>query len=100
MFKYVGLAWNAESAEQSRVAESFIRRIEGDDRGWRLAQAASGMRVYCAGLHPGSIEVYRLADDAGVVLGTVFRAISNETSKAVFGVRGRPRRYAGHAVAL
>jgi asparagine synthase (glutamine-hydrolysing) len=91
MFKYVALAWNTESAEQSRTAHTFGQRMSADGSGWELAHSAEGLRIYCAGARHGSVDINRLTDGAGIVLGTVFhrvdRSRDDPPSKAVFGRR-------------
>jgi asparagine synthase (glutamine-hydrolysing) len=61
--------------------------MRADSPDWTIVAQHAGLLVYCAGIRSGSSEVYRLADDRGVVLGTVFhRTRANDShEKARFG---------------
>lgn len=89
MFKYVAFAWDSQSEQQTRTADAFAQRMSANRSGWHLAHAALGLRVYCAGLRPCSVDIYRLSEDAGIVLGTVFQQCDSSTdcapAKAAFG---------------
>ena len=72
MFRYMALIWNAASVAQTETADLIGRRLRALSPQWREAMDHDGMRVLCAHVQPGSLEPHMLADDSGVVLGTLF----------------------------
>lgn len=79
MFRYVALVWNVSSEQQSRTAESLDGRLRA--RQWTLSFGGSGLRVYCRDLS-ATLRALPLANDAGIVLGTLFernRAIDDDS---------------------
>lgn len=86
MFAYTALAWDTRSAAQSLSVESLERRLKSSAGGWRAVLNVPGLRVYCMGMRPPSSDVHALADNSGVVLGTIFkRSSTGETARASFG---------------
>ena len=70
MFSYVALVWNDEDPEARAQALALPRRSAAS--GWQTVLQGRGLEVRCAGLRPGSCEVYRFAGGEGVVLGKLF----------------------------
>jgi asparagine synthase (glutamine-hydrolysing) len=73
MFRYVALVWNLASEQQSRTAESLAERLCA--RQWTQSFNSAGLRVYCKDLSP-TLRALPLANEAGVVLGTLFERSS------------------------
>lgn len=70
MFRYIALVWNVSDEQQSRTAESLDARLRA--RQWTPVFVAKGLRAFCADLGPGTLRAQPLANDAGVILGTLF----------------------------
>jgi asparagine synthase (glutamine-hydrolysing) len=70
MFRYVALVWNVTNEQQSSTAESLDGRLRA--RHWTPAFLGKGLRVFCADAGSGMLRTLQLANDAGVILGTLF----------------------------
>ena len=70
MFRYIALVWNVSGEQQSRTAESLEERLRV--RQWTPAFVGKGLRVFCVDAGPGTLRAQPLANEAGVVLGTLF----------------------------
>jgi asparagine synthase (glutamine-hydrolysing) len=70
MFRYVALVWNVSSEQQSHSAESLEARLRA--RQWKSALSCTGLRVFCADGGVGMLKAQPLANESGVVLGTLF----------------------------
>ncbi len=68
-------------------ATRLIGRLSATSAGWSCILQQNGLRVFCAGIRPGSSEPYPLHEDAGVLLGAVFvrEAADAKSPKAQFG---------------
>jgi asparagine synthase (glutamine-hydrolysing) len=73
MFRYVALAWSADSELEKATVEMLSRQITSTALPWIMAVDRPGLRVYCCGMRKGASTVYPLANGSGVVLGTLFR---------------------------
>lgn len=101
MFRYIALTWDARVEQLNETANALTVSILDRASSWQLGISKPGLRVYYAGLRRGSSEVYRLSDDAGVVLGTVFNSVGEDgtvpykahfnekVTAAIVGTRGR-----------
>jgi asparagine synthase (glutamine-hydrolysing) len=69
MFRYVALVWNVSSEQQSRMAESLTGQLR--TRHWRQSFNGAGLQVFCRDLS-ATLRALPLANDAGIVLGTLF----------------------------
>src|SRR5918999_2771096 len=79
MFRYVALVWNISNEQQSRTAESLDGQLRA--RQWTVPFSGEGLRVFCTDLS-ATLRALALANDAGVVLGTLFernRDIDDDT---------------------
>jgi asparagine synthase (glutamine-hydrolysing) len=79
MFRYIALVWNVTNEQQSGTAESLDGRLRAQR--WTPALLSPGLRVFCADADSGMLKALRLANDAGVILGTLFersRAIDDD----------------------
>ena len=70
MFRYIALVWNVTNEQQSSTAESLGERLRS--RHWTPALLGKGLRVFCADAGSGMLRALPLANDAGVILGTLF----------------------------
>ncbi len=70
MFRYIALVWNVSDEQQSRTAESLDGRLRA--RQWTPVLIAEGLRTFCVDLGSGTLRAQPLANDAGVILGTLF----------------------------
>jgi hypothetical protein len=73
MFRYMSLVWSVGQSEQDDTAVLISRRIASLSPQWYEAFNESGLRVFCADPHLGSLESHLLADAAGVILGAIFQ---------------------------
>jgi asparagine synthase (glutamine-hydrolysing) len=101
MFRYIALVWNASDEQQSRTAESLDGRLRA--RQWTPVFVAKGLRTFCMDLGAGTLRAQPLANDAGVILGTLFernRSVDDDsparraaptarTSDAILASQGR-----------
>lgn len=70
MFRYIALVWNVSDEQQSRTAESLDGRLRA--RRWTPVFIAKGLRTFCVDLGAETLQAQPLANDAGVILGTLF----------------------------
>lgn len=68
MFRYVAFVGGDSDSDLSRLAD----RLFAPTHGWHTVLSCGGLRVLCKDVRPGSSEVYRLDNDAGVILGKLF----------------------------
>lgn len=101
MFRYIALVWNVSDEQQSRTAESLDARLRA--RQWTPVFVAKGLRAFCADLGPGTLRAQPLANDVGVILGTLFErnrdvdddsparrtALTARSCEAILASRGR-----------
>ena len=81
MFRFVVLMWDPAEHAQRAVARSLARDLETPGTGWRVAFDSDGMKVLCAGERAGSMQAYILHDGGGVVLGTLFARLQDDSSR-------------------
>lgn len=79
MFRYVGFLWHPEETTAWHRAAHLSRRLLATSSDWQIVADRPGMRVFAAGVIPGTTEVRPLPNDAGVVLGTLFDRNSDHT---------------------
>lgn len=72
MLRYLGLVWNETNPQQQETARLIAARLTQLSPAWRQEFCAPGMQVFCAGARGDSPQVHRVADDGGVVIGTLF----------------------------
>jgi asparagine synthase (glutamine-hydrolysing) len=73
MLRYVAFSWNPQSDAQSRATQTLQRRLLATPSRWDVAFKSCHLSVYCTRINAGPIKTTSLHDDAGVVLGVVFR---------------------------
>ncbi|HET9445322.1 MAG TPA: hypothetical protein VFO35_03635, partial [Steroidobacteraceae bacterium] len=79
MFRYIALVWNVTNEQQSGAAESLDGRLRAQR--WTPTLLSPGLRVFSADADSGMLKALTLANDAGVILGTLFersRAIDDD----------------------
>jgi asparagine synthase (glutamine-hydrolysing) len=77
MFSLVGFLWDFRDRGPHEIARWLADQLQAAPVSWTEAFSAPGMRIFCKGVRPGSIEPHRLYDDAGVILGSVFERHSD-----------------------
>lgn len=82
MLRYLGMIWDDASPQQHEAAQLVGPRLRKLWPTWREEFSAPGMQVFCAGANSGSQHVHRLANDAGVVIGTLFARSADILSSA------------------
>jgi asparagine synthase (glutamine-hydrolysing) len=70
MFRYIALVWDVTNEQQSSTAGSLDGRLRA--LRWRRALLGKGLCVFCADAGSGMLKSLTLANDAGVILGTLF----------------------------
>jgi asparagine synthase (glutamine-hydrolysing) len=73
VFRYVAFVWDDEDAAARGSAGVFAERLQASSPEWAPVLSRKGLQVFCAGIRAGSSEAYRLHQDAGVVLGKLFK---------------------------
>lgn len=71
MLRYLGMIWDDASPQQNEAVELLGATLRQLSPAWRQELSAAGMRVFVAGASTAS-PIHRLADDAGLVIGTAF----------------------------
>jgi asparagine synthase (glutamine-hydrolysing) len=78
MFRYFAVAWDPSNPEQAGleqlVSQRFRRNVieSNFEFGWRCVHVSAGLRVFCCASDSVSEKCQVLAEDSGVVVGTVF----------------------------
>lgn len=81
MFRYFAFA-SAAAPLSSSAAHELIWRLTSTNPEWRLALRQERLRVYCTGEKRGRVEAQLLANNQGVILGTIFerpRQLNHDT---------------------
>ena len=100
MFRYVALVWNVSDEQQSRTAESLDERLRARQLDAGVRQRRTAGSLYGSG---GTLRALPLANDGGVVLGTLFErnrdidddsparraALSTRRCEAILASQGR-----------
>jgi asparagine synthase (glutamine-hydrolysing) len=73
MHRYLALFWDADQDSGERSARTIEARLLSSSTRWSIAYRAHGILVAHSGATPGSQDALQLADDKGIVIGTVFR---------------------------
>lgn len=95
LFRYIAWIWHRENASQRQTAQVLSVRLQASRlHSWSVGVARDGLGVFYTGGHPGAVACYRLPNEAGVVLGTVFvRGTPDTSGSSVFtcdAARGEP----------
>jgi asparagine synthase (glutamine-hydrolysing) len=71
LFKFIAFIWNADDTTAAEAARHWAARVKRLSR-WEEKAQATGLRVLCTGYRAGASDSYPLADNKGVVVGTIF----------------------------
>lgn len=72
MFSFVGFLWDQRDRGALETTGRHVNQLRAAAVPWTEVFSAAGMRVFCTGIRPGSIEPISLQNEAGVILGSVF----------------------------
>lgn len=72
MFRYMAVAWDTSSEQQSAAAELVRHRLAVSSSQWHEVFRCRGSQVFCTGAGHGSMDYMTLAQGSGVVLGLLF----------------------------
>jgi asparagine synthase (glutamine-hydrolysing) len=73
MFRYVALIWDAASPPQAEVATRLSARLLSASPDWKQVCRTVGLSVFCIDDRVGASTYCPLANEGGVVVGTLFR---------------------------
>jgi asparagine synthase (glutamine-hydrolysing) len=71
--RYIAFAWNHQSTERNSLAKTLVRRLKSELPDWQCALAVEGLEVYHSKKRTRCSQSYLLDQNAGVVLGKVFK---------------------------
>lgn len=74
MLRYVALLWNSENPAAASTASTLASRLHDGPTAWSLKYGSSGLLLYCVGNGPAGADHHILGGDAGVVVGSIFKA--------------------------
>jgi len=72
MFRYVAFVWNDQDAAARESARTLLQRHSATGEEWRVGLRAAGIEVRHAKVGNVACAAYMLAEEGGVVLGTLF----------------------------
>ena len=87
MFRYIIIIWNVNDASECDAASDMRRRIRGFPIGWRSALDHPGMYVARVDRESSSDAAVSIADNRGVILGTIFRSSGSSDSNQPTPIR-------------
>src|SRR5882757_3977203 len=73
MLRYVAFSWNPHSDAQWRATHALERRLLVTPPRWSAVFKSCHLSVYCTGNTSGTVKIISLHEDAGVVIGSIFR---------------------------
>lgn len=79
MFRYVALAWNVEDAAQCAAALLLKEKLQTRAKLWGRESETSGLCVLHQNFRQGSLDVCRLPNGGGVLIGAMFHRLSDRT---------------------
>ncbi|HEY5756334.1 MAG TPA: asparagine synthase-related protein [Steroidobacter sp.] len=71
MFRYLGMVWDHTNPGQHNAAQLIADRLRQLSPAWREQFSAPGMQVFCAGARDEAIQIHRVGDNGGIVVGTL-----------------------------
>jgi asparagine synthase (glutamine-hydrolysing) len=77
MFRYVSLVHNPADHGQSETIETIIRRLQEIAPSYLSVYDSAGLRILCAEAGTPGLAVHALANNCGVLLGSVFKRHSD-----------------------
>src|SRR5687767_4240549 len=100
VFRFVAFVWDDADSAARASAGLLAGRLRTGTTRWSPVLERKGLRVFCAGVRPGSSEAYTLESGSGVVLGKLFErgqgvpstaaplAIGEKESRRIVASRG------------
>jgi asparagine synthase (glutamine-hydrolysing) len=82
MLRYLGMVWDHSSPPKHEAAQSIATRLQQLSTAWRVEFHAPGMLIFCAGARTDSPQIHRVAEQAGIVIGTLFARTRDPQSPA------------------
>jgi len=77
MVRFIALGWNAANKDQDGACQRLVDRLQRSASTWRCAVDNPGFRVYITSPGERSSIPCQLSDGSGVLIGTVFKAVSS-----------------------
>jgi asparagine synthase (glutamine-hydrolysing) len=71
MFRYLAVVWDQTNPQQQQTAQLLAGRLRQLSPAWRREFAAPGMQVFCAGVRDDALQLHRVGDHSGLVIGTL-----------------------------
>jgi asparagine synthase (glutamine-hydrolysing) len=71
MFRYFGMVWDDTSPQQQEAAQLTASRLRELSPAWREAFSAPGMQVFCAGARDPALQLHRVGERNGIVIGSL-----------------------------
>ncbi|MFC4314928.1 asparagine synthase-related protein [Steroidobacter flavus] len=71
MFRYLAMVWDRTSPSQQEAAHLVAERLRQRSPQWREHYSAPGMQVFCIGMRDEAVQIHRVADNGGIVIGTL-----------------------------
>src|ERR1700722_11916723 len=80
MFRYIALAWNPADTAQAEASATITDRLRYPASEFKSCFDFRGLRVLCAESGTPGLKVHKLHDNAGVLLGAVFKRHADITN--------------------
>lgn len=80
MYKYLALIWDTADSRSATRALALQMTLTRDGNGWQVAYRNNGVLAMHQPILGQPYRVFPLANSRGVVLGSIFRRVSSETS--------------------
>ncbi|WP_116808680.1 asparagine synthase-related protein [Steroidobacter cummioxidans] len=71
MFRYLGMVWDDTNPQQQETAQLIAERLRELSSTWRQEFSAPGMQVFCAGVRDDALQLHRVGDHGGIVIGSL-----------------------------
>ncbi len=71
MFRYLATVWDSTNPAQQEAARLIAQRLRQLSPAWSEKFSTPGMQVFCIGLRDEAVQIHRVDNDAGVVIGTL-----------------------------
>lgn len=83
MSRYMAFFWDRADPSSINSAGRLTERVQVQMPHWRCAFEQPGVRVYCIGDVSGSTKTWPLYEEAGLILGKVFRRVPDDSRMTV-----------------
>lgn len=71
MFRYLGMVWDPENPQQQDAAHLIAARLRQLSPAWRQEFSTPGMQVFCADARDPALQLHRVGDAGGIVIGSL-----------------------------